>query len=126
MSKVPEQVLKQYLNDPFSHECCICGSDRPQLHHNLIYGGRQVNEKWTFIPLCLVHHEMADDRNFRRLLDWVMFNRATRAQLLKYSRAKEYVGKKNWLNSVFGDFSIERLRFLYGTNSYKDISNISK
>lgn len=110
---IPKDILKEYLADPFSQQCCFCGSDHPQLHHNLIFGGRQVNEPWTFLPLCKACHEQVNNIDYRRLADWAMLNRATSADLQKYSTVMNYKARLSWLNSLYGDFSQRNLRGHY-------------
>lgn len=120
MRKIPKEILEEYLKDPFSKECCICGAERPQLHHNFMYGGRQVNEVWTFLPLCKKHHDGANERQYRRLLDWAMLNRATDEELQKYSKAMDYKAKRIWLNNWFGTFSPRKLREHYANNHHQN------
>jgi len=119
MRKIPKDILEEYLKDPFSKECCFCGSPHPQLHHNLLYGGRQVNEAWTFLPLCKTCHDKINNVKLRRLGDWAMFNRATKEDLTRYSRVMDYTARLKFLNGFFGQFSPRKMRDLYTSGKYE-------
>jgi len=125
MRKVSPLELNKYLQDSFSKQCCVCGTKRPQLHHNLIFAGRQVDEAWTFLPLCPIHHEEARNRDFKQLMDWVMLNRANSKDLAKYSKIIDYKQRKSYLNKRFGKFSPEKIREHYVQAYHKNITSIS-
>ena len=124
MRKIPKDVLEEYLSTSFSKECCFCGNKIPQLHHNLIYGGRQVNEVWTFLPLCKKCHDSVNHINVRRLADWCMLNRGTDEELQKYSKVMDYKAKRKWLNILFGEYSPRKLKEHYANNYHHHKTNI--
>lgn len=126
MRKVSSKELKKYLQDSFSSRCCVCGAQRPQLHHNLIFAGRQVDEAWTFLPLCPEHHDEARSRDMKRLLDWAMLNRANSTDLAKYSKVMDYKQRRAYLNKVFGVYTPEKLREHYANNRHTHSTSIYK
>ena len=107
---IPKDVLKAMLADDFMQQCCLCGSEHKQFHHNFEYARKALNEAWCILPLCPEHHEMVRNINVRRLLDWAMLNRATDADLKRYSRVMDYKARRDWLSVMFGEFSPRTLR----------------
>jgi len=80
-------------DDPYYKKCCLCSFrcfGGVEWHHNLIYAGRQVNEKFCILPLCALHHGIADKKDIRARLNKVMVERATEEELQKYSKAIRY------------------------------------
>ena len=79
-------------NDPYYERCCVTGEHRTRTkidwHHNLIYAGRQVNEKWCILPLARWVHDKANRSDIKQYLDWIMLNRATDEDLDRYPKAK--------------------------------------
>jgi len=59
---------------------------RIEWHHNLIYGGRQVNEIFCILPVCHAHHMVADRRDVKAFLNRVMATRATEEDKAKFPR----------------------------------------
>lgn len=108
MSKIPKIILDAILSDPFYKSCCIpyfqipCNG-RVEFHHNLIYGGRQVQEKDFILPLCHAHHAQEKNKNIKDRLNWVMLKRGSARLIEAYSKST------NWA------FEQERLKNLYAT-----------
>lgn len=104
MRKIPINIRKQIDQSPFYHRCVLCGKTREQekieVHHNLIYAGRQVNDLWTLLPLCKTHHD--DIVHCKERCNWVMCNRASISELIKYGKVVDYVRMKKILNEKFG------------------------
>lgn len=78
--------------DPFYRVCAVTGelgtrSDPIEWHHNLIFGGKQVQEKFCILPIKRSIHAKANDKVVKGRLDWIMLSRATPAQLTQYSKA---------------------------------------
>lgn len=119
-SSIPKNVVETLKADPFMDECCICGKN-PQWHHNFEYGRKAVNEAWCILPLCHEHHQMVRQVPFRRLLDWAMYNRATKEDLVRYSRVMDYKARLVWLNKIFGEFSPRKMRDLYTSRTYEKV-----
>lgn len=92
---IPKDMREEMANDPFMEVCCIededCGG-RIEWHHNLIYAGKRVNEKWAILPVC--HHHHFYEFEFKKRLNKVMVTRATEAELRAYSKAIDYVALK--------------------------------
>lgn len=90
--------------DPFYKRCAITkkpiGMVKIEWHHNLIYAGRQVNEKWCIIPLSKEIHD--NIVLYKEKVDWIMLNRASDDELLRYSKAVDLIAKREKLNKKFG------------------------
>ncbi len=92
--------------DPYYKKCCVTGQPgRLEWHHNLIYAGKQVQEKWCILPVLGRIHEVANDKLMKERLDWIMLNRATDDELRRYSKAVDLLAKRARLNKKYGDFN---------------------
>ena len=104
MRKIPESLREEMSKDIFYKKCCVADEfclGRIEFHHNLIYAGRQVNEKWCILPVCKYHHDREKDKYIGELLDHVMLNRATDDDLRHFSKAFDYLELKNKLNEKY-------------------------
>ena len=77
-------------DDPYYKKCARTDDDcsgRITWEHAFIYAGKQINERWAIIPLCVYHHlwEGMD----KRKNEAIALARATEEDLAKYPR-------KNW------------------------------
>lgn len=90
--------------DPFYRTCCVSGVRGPFVkidwHHNLIFAGRQVNEKWCILPLAQPIHDRIVE--YKEIVDWIMLNRATDEELRRYSKAVDLISKRAKLNKKYG------------------------
>ncbi len=105
MRKIPPALREEMANDKYYKKCCLADfqcAGRIEWHHNLMYGGSQVNEKWSILPLCHAHHSKADKTNVREKLDWIMLNRGTDEELRAKSKAKRYIEIRDRLNEKYG------------------------
>lgn len=95
---------------PFYKQCALTGTTNEKIdwHHNLIYAGRQVNEPFCIIPLATSIHDKIS--TYKELVDWVMVNRATDAELSRYSKAVDYHQLKATLNKKYGDYTPRRAK----------------
>ncbi len=104
MNKIPPKLKAEMASDPFYERCCITGAfaknEKVDWHHNLIFAGRQVQEKWAILPLRKDIHD--DIVKHREKVDWIMLNRATDEQLEKYSRARDLKRERDRLNKIYG------------------------
>ena len=102
MRKIPKQLMEDMANDKFYKQCCITGrtDEKIEWHHNLIYAGRQVNEKWCILPLLKSVHR--DIVKYKEACDWIMLNRATDEELERYSKAINYKRERDRLNKIYG------------------------
>lgn len=90
--------------DPFYQRCCITGAfaknTKIEWHHNLIFAGKQVQEKWCILPLTEeVHRYIA---YHKKECDWIMLNRADDATLKRFSRGENLIAKRDRLNKELG------------------------
>ena len=110
MRPIPLAHKNNISNEPFFKECArkkdgSC-KGRITIEHALIYAGRQISEMWNYVPLCEYHHDV----NFQQGngdLDkqknvWIALNRATDEELMKYSKAIDYVRERERLNKIYG------------------------
>lgn len=102
MRPIPPSLKQEILSDKFYEKCCVCGVKGVQWHHNLIWKGRQENEKFCILPLCPSCHEKARNTEFKEKLDWIMWNRASEEQITFYSKAVNYKHEKQRLDNQFG------------------------
>jgi hypothetical protein len=59
MRPIPEKLKKEMSEDAFMKRCAresIDCNGRITWEHAFTYAGRQINEKWAIIPLCVYHH----------------------------------------------------------------------
>jgi hypothetical protein len=110
MSPIPPRLLKDILADPY-YKFCSREKDgnckgRITLEHAIIFAGKQLQEKWSIIPLCAYHHavdEFQDGGDLQKEKNvWIALNRATDKELLKVSKAVDYVRKREVLNNKYG------------------------
>lgn len=107
MNNIPPELRAEMAADPFYRQCCVTGSltEKIEWHHNLIYAGKQVQEKWCILPIAKSVHDKADNALVRGHLDWIMLNRATDADLERYSKAVDLKAKRERLNKTYGIYS---------------------
>lgn len=105
MRPIPKKLREDMDADPFYKQCCITGrkDEKIDFHHNMIYAGRQLNEKFAILPLAKSIHDRIIA--YKEKCDWVMLNRATPEQLKKYSKAIDYIYRKDQLNRKFGVYN---------------------
>ena len=99
-------------NDPFYSRCCVTGKgiktenrfneDRIEWHHNLIFAGRQVNEKWCILPVVKHIHDREKEPEIKERINWIMLNRATDEELERYSKARNLKAERDKLNEKLG------------------------
>lgn len=90
MRPIPPNIKKEMLADPYYASCSRKNEEcqgRITFEHVWIYSGKQINEVWAIIPLCVYHH-LGDglNKNVNRMISIL---RATPDDLAKYPR-------KNW------------------------------
>jgi hypothetical protein len=106
MNNIPPKLRKEIERDLYYRYCCITGMPATMVkiewHHNFIYAGRQVQEKWCILPVDKeLHKKLKGDMDLRGRLDWIMLNRATEEELNKYKRAGLFE-KRERLNKKYG------------------------
>ena len=108
MRKIPPELLKTILNDPYYKQCIrhregACAG-RITLEHTFIYASKQINELWAIVPLCAKHHEVDQfqdagtmDKDYGQ---YIALTRATDEDLAKYPK-KDWQQERKWLNSIY-------------------------
>jgi hypothetical protein len=88
MRPISPTIKKKILADKWYKKCCLCDSSQGKIdwHHNFIFGGRQVDEFWAILPLCIPCHRHANNREIKEKLDWMMIQRMKEEDFKKYSR----------------------------------------
>ena len=105
MRPIPLEMREALAEERFMKKCCLyevgyeC-EGRVEWHHNLIFAGRQVNEKWAILPLCHWHHNRINQ--YKKKCDWVMLNRVTDEELKPFCKAIDYIGMRAKLNTEYG------------------------
>ena len=107
MRFIPLQLLSEMLSDSWYSKCCLCGNEHVQLHHALIFGGQQQNEKFCIIPLCKNCHDMEKRRDINEKISWIVLNRADEKTLKTYSKVEDLFLKRARLNEKFGAFTVK-------------------
>lgn len=108
MRKISQKVREALLLEPDvcarQHEGDCKG--RITWEHSLTYAGRQIDEVWAIIKLCEYHHAVnnyQDNGNLNKEINvWLALNRATDEELIKYSKAINYINMRNNLNIKYG------------------------
>lgn len=85
--------------DPYYQVCARKNGEcqgRITWEHAFIYAGKQINEKWAIIPLCVYHHlgeGLVKNENQR-----IALARATPEDLAKYPNF-DWEKRRNYLNN---------------------------
>ena len=105
MRPIPIKLREDMASDPYYKRCCITGrtSEKIDFHHKLIFGGRQVNEKFCILPLAKSVHDKIVE--YKEKCDWIMLNRATDEELARYSKAIDYKRMREVLNKKYGTYN---------------------
>lgn len=109
MRKISDPVRKVINTDPYYTKCARCNEGtckgRITMEHTLIYAGKQIDEVWAIIPLCEYHHavnQYQDGGDLKKELNiCIALNRATDEELLKYSKATNYIALRKQLNEKY-------------------------
>lgn len=107
MTRIPKKLRDSLAEDPFYLRCCVTGEkakpgDRIEWHHNLIFGGKQVQARFAILPVLHSIHERANDPDVRERLDWVMLNRMSTEDLMLYGKGINWGARLEYLNYRFG------------------------
>lgn len=106
---IPKILLKELLDDKF-YETCVRSKEnnchgKITLEHALIFGGKQVQEKFAIIPVCAYHHgvnEYQDSGDLNKEYHWwIALSRATDEDLAKYSKS-DWKQRLKYLNLKYG------------------------
>jgi hypothetical protein len=113
MSTIPKK-LRDRLSQSLFHKHCarkgIMGHEcagRITWDHAVIFAGSQVQEEWAIVPLCAKGHSVdqwQDSGDHDKAVSlWIALNRASAADLEKYSRAN-FQTKLAYLNGKYGTY----------------------
>jgi hypothetical protein len=107
---IPKKLLNEILEDEYYKKCVrykegTC-KGRVTFEHTEIYAGNQIQEKWAIIPLCAYHHavnEFQDKGDLKKELGQaIALSRATDEELKKYSKATDYIKRRDYLKNKYG------------------------
>ena len=109
MRKIPPELKEEMANDPYYKKCARSDErncrGRVTWEHAIIYAGRQLNEKWAILPICEFHHAVnsyQDNGNLNKEKHiWIALNRAGNANLLRISKAVDYISLRERLNAKY-------------------------
>lgn len=101
MRPIPLDLREEMAGDKFYKKCCLCGSHPVQWHHNLIFAGRQVNEKECILPVCEVCHNLARNTETKEKLDLIMLTRMCPLQMKRYSKASNLFQRYKYLTNKY-------------------------
>ncbi len=104
MRKLSPETREILSNDEFMKTCCLkdetCGG-RIEWHHNGKFGGRQTDIPSTILPLCHDHHRIADYKLIKEILNHIMLNRMSDAEIKSISKAVDYFRERARLNQLY-------------------------
>lgn len=105
MRPIPPKLREEMASDPYYKFCArrhegTC-SGRITWEHALIYAGKQINEKWAIIPLCVYHH-LGEGLN-KELNVYIALERATPEEFAKYPR-KDWSQIFRYLSAKYGNY----------------------
>lgn len=87
MNNMPAKLRKECSEDPYYQVCARSNDDcegRITFEHALIYAGKQIQERFSVIPLCEYHH--LGKGLHKKTNEWIAVGRATKENKEKYSR----------------------------------------
>jgi hypothetical protein len=116
MYPIPKKIRNEMSEDKNYKKCSVsllkdC-SGKIEWHHQFTYAGKQIQEKWAIISLCLHHHNLAKTPEIRKRLAWIGLNRLfslnkieLEEQEKKYSKVfKEWKRQVLFLNKIYGRY----------------------
>lgn len=89
----------EYLQDHFCQPDPISGKII-EWEHAIIFGGKQVQERWAIIPICWWAHR--GPGLVKEINVWIALMRAPEERLLQLSKAVNLIRERNRLNSIYG------------------------
>lgn len=107
MRPISKKTKDKLLADKFMKTCCLAGETeynclgRIEFHHNLIVAGRQSDIPETILPVCNAHHAIADWREVKELLNFIMLRRMSAEQIKGISKAVNYAHRLEYLRKKY-------------------------
>lgn len=78
--------------------------------HAIIYAGKQLQEDWAILDICAYHHGVDEFQDCGKLNKekhvWLALMRATDADLLRISKAINYLQLRERLSKIYGKGNI--------------------
>lgn len=102
MRPIPKTLKDDIASDPYYKHCARRSGEcegRITWEHAWIYAGRQINEKWTIIPLCWYHH-LGSGLN-KEVNQYLSIVRASENDLRKYPKG-DWHQKRRYLVGKYG------------------------
>lgn len=112
MRPISARVRAEIDNDPLYLVCArqyylrdhVC-QGRITREHAVIYGGRQVDERWAIVPICAYAHGVDNFQDCgilnKEINLWIALNRMTPADEAKYPR-RDWARERRFLNGKYG------------------------
>lgn len=105
MNHIPKKLNDEINKDPFYRKCCITGKTAAETkierHHNFIWAGSQLQEKWAILPVSEEVHRKVSNPLIKGHLDLIMLCRANDETLKKYSKAVDLIEKRERLKKRY-------------------------
>src|SRR4051812_31540430 len=98
MGKIPPKLKREILADPYYKHCARAFErdceGRITFEHAIIFGGKQLNERFAILPLCEYHHAVGqhqEDGDLKKEINvWMVLNRASEEELQMITKAIDY------------------------------------
>lgn len=109
MNNVPQKLKKKWTEDTEPKYCLRRdeGDCKGRLtkEHAIIFAGKQLQEDWSILDICAYHHGVDQFQDGGKMNKekhvWLALNRATDAELIRISRAENYIAKRERLNAKY-------------------------
>lgn len=106
------ELRKEINDDPEYSRCSLLGygecGGRITREHALIYAGKKIQERFAIISLCASHHNVDEYQDAKTMVKdrniWVALNRASNAELIRFSKTINYLRERDRLNDKFGAY----------------------
>jgi len=119
MNAIPKALRLELASDPYYKRCARAGlhqhecAGRITWEHALYFQGKQVQARYSILPLCAKAHgvdQFLDGGDLdKNINEWIALNRATAKELAGLSRARDYRRYREYLNGRFGPYTEPQL-----------------
>lgn len=101
IAPIPKEVRKQLENEPRMKRCVVGGDCEGEIqwHHSQKFQGKRLQEAWAIVGICRKHH--LGEARHKDKIDRDCFNRATDTELIRISKAENYIEKRELLNKRY-------------------------
>lgn len=100
---IPLKIRNEMAKNPYYRFCARSGNDcqgRITWEHAFIYRGKQIQEDWAIIPLCVYHH--LDNGLNKELNRYLALCRADIDDLIKRMPRHNWFQQFNYLSGKYG------------------------